>query len=89
MDLGLAGKNAIVTGGSMGIGTAVALRLATEGCNVAINYRRHDAEAKEVVGKIEAMGRKGLAIKADVANYDEAENMVKKVVGEFGRLDIM
>ncbi len=89
MDLGLAGKNAIVTGGSMGIGTAVALRLAAEGCNVAINYRRHDAEAKEVVGKIEAMGRKGLAIKADVANYDEAENMVKKVVGEFGRLDIM
>ena len=67
MDLGLAGKSAIVTGGSLGIGTAVALALAREGCDVAINYRRHDTEAKEVVAEIEKMGRKGLAIKADVA----------------------
>jgi len=89
MDLGLEGKNAIVTGGSMGIGTAVALGLAKEGCNVAINYRRHDAEAKEVVRKIEEMGRKALAIKADVSSYDDAQNMVKRVVEEFGRLDIM
>jgi len=89
MDLGLEGKSAIVTGGSMGIGTAVALGLAKEGCNVAINYRRHDAEAKEVVRKIEEMGRKCLAIKADVSSYDDAHNMVKKVIEEFGRLDIM
>jgi 3-oxoacyl-[acyl-carrier protein] reductase len=89
MDLGLEGKCAIVTGGSMGIGTAVALGLAAEGCNVTINYRRHDAEAKEVVRKIEEMGRKGLAIKADVASYDDAENMVQTVVREFGSLDIM
>ena len=89
MDLGLEGKSAIVTGGSMGIGTAVALALAKEGCNVAINYRRHDSEAKEVVRKIEEMGRKGLAIKADVSSYDDAHNMVKKVIEEFGRLDIM
>lgn len=89
MDLGLEGKNAIVTGGSLGIGTAVALGLAQEGCNVAINYRRHDAEAKEVVRKIEEMGRKGLAVKADVSSYDDAQNMVKKVVEEFGGLDIL
>lgn len=89
MDLGLEGKSAIVTGGSLGIGTSVALGLAKEGCNVAINYRRHDAEAKEVVRKIEAMGRKGLAVKADVSSYDDARDMVKKVVEEFGRLDIM
>lgn len=89
MDLGLEGKNAIVTGGSLGIGTAVALGLAKEGCNVAINYRRHDAEAKEVVRKIEEMGRKGLAVKADVSSYDDAQNMVKKVVEEFGGLDIL
>jgi 3-oxoacyl-[acyl-carrier protein] reductase len=89
MDLGLEGKNAIVTGGSLGIGTAVALALAKEGCNVAINYRRHDAEAKEVVRKIEEMGRKGLAVKADVSSYDDAQNMVKKVVEEFGNLDIL
>lgn len=89
MDLGLEGKSAIVTGGSLGIGTAVALGLAKEGCNVAINYRRHDAEAKEVVRKIEEMGSKGLAVKADVSSYDDAQNMVKKVVEEFGGLDIM
>ncbi len=89
MNLGLKGKSAIVTGGSMGIGTAVALGLAREGCHVAINYRRHDAEAKEVVRQIEAMGCKGLAIKADVASYSDAQNMVDMVVKEFGRLDIM
>lgn len=89
MDLGLDGKNAIVTGGSLGIGTSVALTLAREGCNVAINYRRHDTEAKAVVGEIEKMGRKGLAIKADVSSYDDAQKMVQQVVSEFGGLDIM
>jgi 3-oxoacyl-[acyl-carrier protein] reductase len=89
MDLGLEGKSAVVTGGSMGIGTATALTLAREGCNVAINYRRHDTEAKEVVRKIEEMGRKGMAIKADVSSYDDAQNMVQTVVKEFGKLDIM
>jgi len=89
MDLGLEGKSAIVTGGSMGIGTAVALTLAREGCDVAINYRRHDAEAKEVVRQIEAMGRKGLAVQADVASFDDAQKMVDTVVAEFGRLDIL
>ena len=89
MDLGLEDKNAIVTGGSMGIGTSIALGLAEEGCNVAINYRRHDAEAKEVVNKITKMGRRGLAIKADVSSYDDAQNMVQTVIKEFGGLDIM
>jgi 3-oxoacyl-[acyl-carrier protein] reductase len=89
MDLGLEGKNAIVTGGSLGIGSAIALGLAREGCNVAINYRRHDTEAKEIVSQIEKMGRKGLAIKADVASFDDAQNMVQTVVKEFGSLDIM
>jgi NAD(P)-dependent dehydrogenase (short-subunit alcohol dehydrogenase family) len=56
MDLGLEGKNAIITGGSLGIGASIALVLAEEGCNIAINYRRHDTEAKAVVAKAEAMG---------------------------------
>jgi 3-oxoacyl-[acyl-carrier protein] reductase len=89
MDLGLEGKCAIVTGGSLGIGTSVALTLAREGCNVAINYRRHDKEANEVVHQIEKMGRRGLAVKADVSSYQDAQNMVQKVVEEFGRLDVM
>jgi 3-oxoacyl-[acyl-carrier protein] reductase len=89
MDLGLEGKSAIVTGGSMGIGTSVALALAREGCDVAINYRRHDKEAKEVARRIKEMGRTGLAVKADVASYEDAQNMVRTVVEKFGRLDIM
>ncbi len=89
MELGLEGKNAIVTGGSLGIGAAITLTLAREGCNVAINYRRHDTEAKEIAGQIEAMGRRGLAIKADVQNYADAERMVQTVLEELGGLDIM
>ncbi|MDH3497856.1 MAG: SDR family oxidoreductase [Gemmatimonadota bacterium] len=89
MDLDLQGKRAIVTGGSLGIGSAIALALAREGCDVAINYRRHDTEAKEIVGQIEALGRRGLAVKADVASYDDAMHMVRTVVERFGGLDIM
>lgn len=89
MDLGLRGKGAIVTGGSLGIGRAIALELAREGCDVAINYRRHDAEAKEVVSRIEALGRKGLAVRADVASYEDAEGMLAEVLGAFGRFDLL
>jgi 3-oxoacyl-[acyl-carrier protein] reductase len=89
VDLGLKGKNAIVTGGSLGIGAAVALELAKEGCNVAVNYRRHDTEAKEVVRKIEEMGQQGLAVQADVSSHEDAQKMVQQVVDKWGRLDIL
>jgi len=89
MNLGLEGKGAIVTGGSLGIGRAVALDLAREGVNVAVNYRRHDTEAKQVVAEIEKMGRKGLAVKADVSVFDDAQKMVRDVVEAFGSLDIL
>ena len=89
MDLGLQNKGAIVTGGSLGIGRAIALDLAREGADVAVNYRRHDTEANEVVAEIEKMGRKALAVKADVASYADAEAMVRQVVETFGHLDLM
>jgi 3-oxoacyl-[acyl-carrier protein] reductase len=89
MDLALKGKSAIVTGGSLGIGSAIAVTLAREGCDVAINYRRHDTEAKEIARQVEALGSKGLAVKADVSSYDDAQNMVSTVLDQFGRLDIM
>jgi 3-oxoacyl-[acyl-carrier protein] reductase len=87
--LGLEGKGAIVTGGSLGIGRAIALELATEGANVAVNYRRHDDEAKAVVAEIEEMGRKALAVKADVSSSADAEEMVERVLETFGRFDIL
>ena len=79
----LKGKSAIVTGGSMGIGTAIAIELAREGANVAINYRKHDTEAKEVAKEIEKIGRKCLVIKADVSNSDDAESMFKQTKKSF------
>ena len=85
----LEGKKAIVTGGSLGIGAAIARELARQGANVAINYRRHDTEAKQVAADIEALGRKGLAIKADVASFADAQRMVDEVVEKFGGLDIL
>jgi 3-oxoacyl-[acyl-carrier protein] reductase len=89
VDLGLTGRGAIITGGSVGIGRAIALRLAREGCNVAINYRRHDAEAREVVREAEALGVKALAVQADVSSYPDAARMVAAVAEAFGRFDVM
>ena len=89
MDLGLKGKGAIVTGGSLGIGSAIALELAREGANVAVSYRRHDAEANALVAQIEKMGPKALAVKADVSSYADAEGMVSRVAEAFGGLHLL
>ena len=85
----LKGKSAIITGGSLGIGASIAIELARAGANVAINYRKHDTEAKEVAKKIEKLGKKCLVIKADVTSYDDAESMFNQVKKEFGGLDIL
>ncbi|MFD7915020.1 SDR family oxidoreductase [Streptomyces sp. NPDC059752] len=80
---------ALVTGGSRGIGAAVALRLAEDGADVAITYV-HDAEAAaEVVGKVEALGRRALAVRADAGDPAAAGAAVERVVAEFGRLDVL
>ena len=85
----LEGKTAIVTGGSLGIGASIAIELARAGANIAINYRKHDTEAKEVAKKIENLGKKCLVIKADVTSYDDAESMFKQTIKKFDGLDIL
>ncbi len=85
----LKNKSAIVTGGSMGIGTAIALKLAELGANVAINFRKHKEEAEEVIKKVKAMGRKGLLVQADISNFEDAQKMVAQVKSEFGSIDIL
>lgn len=85
----LEGKTAIVTGGSLGIGSSIAIELARAGANVAINYRKHDTEAKEVAKKIEKLGKKCLVIKADVTSFNDAESMFNQTKKEFGSLDIL
>jgi 3-oxoacyl-[acyl-carrier protein] reductase len=74
----LDGKTAIVTGASLGIGSACALDLARNGANVAINYRKHDTEAKAICDQIHAMGRRALAVRADVASFGDAQAMVDR-----------
>jgi 3-oxoacyl-[acyl-carrier protein] reductase len=85
----LEGKNAIVTGGSQGIGTATSLMLAEEGANVCLTYRKHKEEADDVAKQIEAMGRKALSVKCDISSFSEAETVVKAAVDAFGGLDIL
>ena len=87
--MNLEGQSAIVTGGSLGIGTAIALKLAEYGANVAINYRKHKDEAEAVVEKIQAMSRKGLVVQADISNFEEAQKMVDRVQSEFSGIDIL
>ncbi|MFA6571136.1 MAG: SDR family NAD(P)-dependent oxidoreductase [Bacteroidota bacterium] len=87
--MNLGNMSAIVTGGSMGIGSSIALRLAEFGANVAINYRKHSEEAEAVIEKVRSFGRKGLIIQADTSNFEDAGRMVNQVVEEFGGLDIL
>jgi 3-oxoacyl-[acyl-carrier protein] reductase len=85
----LKGKVALVTGGSMGIGTAISLDLAQNGADVALTFRRHEEEAKAVVEKIKGMGRRGKAYKVDVSVFEDAQELVKDLMEEFGHLDIL
>ena len=85
----LEGKKAIVTGGSRGIGRAIALLYAKEGADILVNYHSNDAAAKDTVAEIEKLGRKGVAVAADVADYKSAQNMVDECVKQLGGVDIV
>ncbi|QIB26229.1 3-oxoacyl-[acyl-carrier-protein] reductase [Caloranaerobacter azorensis] len=87
--MNLNGKIALITGGSRGIGKAIALKLASLGANIVVNYTKSDAKAKEVIKLAEEMGVRAIAVKADVSNKDDVENFINKVLDEFGRIDIL
>ncbi|AZB42907.1 3-oxoacyl-[acyl-carrier-protein] reductase [Bacillus sp. FJAT-42376] len=85
----LQGKTAIVTGASRGIGRAIALDLAKNGANVAVNFAGNEQMAKETADEITAMGREAITIKADVSDAEAVKDMVKQVTDRFGTLDIL
>ena len=85
----LEGKNAIVTGGSQGIGAAIALELAREGANVCLTYRKHEDEAQKYAEEIQSMGQKALPVKCDISSFSEAAATVQATIDAFGSLHIL
>lgn len=88
-DMSVAGRVALVTGGSRGIGRAIALALAEAGADVAINYRRDDDAAKETVAAIEKLGRRAHAYQASVDDFERGAAMIEQIVKDFGSLSIL
>jgi len=89
MDLGLTGQIALVTGATSGVGREIALSLAAEGANIAVNYRSSATDADALVGEIAAKGGKAKAYQADVADFAAVKSMVDQIVRDFGGLNIL
>jgi len=85
----LEGRIAVVTGGSRGIGKAIALELASRGANVVVNYVSSNEAAMDVVKSIQSMGVKASAVQANVADFEAAQNLIKTTIDEYGNLDIL
>lgn len=83
------GRSAIVTGGTRGIGKAIALELARRGCNVAFNYARSAEEAEKLKAEIEGLGVRAFAAQCDVANTEASAEFVKAAAAEFGTIDFL
>ena len=89
MDMGLAGKVALVTGGARDVGREIGLALASEGATVAINYRNSKEEANRLVEEIKSTGAAAAAFEADVSDYEAVCTMTDQIVNDFGQLDIL
>ena len=84
----LAGRTAVVTGGSSGIGRAIALAFAAAGADVVVSYNRNARGAEEVVAAIQGLGRRAAAVQADIARDEDVRRLVRDAFGTFGRVDV-
>ncbi|MEZ0536712.1 3-oxoacyl-[acyl-carrier-protein] reductase [Caldicellulosiruptoraceae bacterium PP1] len=82
-------KVALITGSSRGIGKAIAIKLASEGCNVALNYRSDNSSIEELENELKKFNIKTIKVKADVSNFDESKQLIQSVINEFNRIDIL
>ncbi len=82
-------KVALVTGGNGGIGRSICVSLASRGCDVAVNYFSRRNEALRVVEEVERLGRRGMAVRADVSKTSEVEEMIETVIREMGGIDVL
>ena len=82
-------KCALITGATRGIGKQIAITLAKQGYNIALNYRKENEELENTKKEIEEIGVQVLAVKGDVANFEECENFVKQVIERFGQIDVL
>lgn len=82
-------KCALITGATRGIGKQIAITLAKQGYNIALNYRKENEELENTKKEIEKIGVQILAVKGDVANFEECENFVKQVIERFGQIDVL
>jgi len=87
--MSLAGRIAFVSGGSRGIGRAIALGLAADGADVAVNYRRDEDAAQATVAEIEKLGRRARAYAADVGEWEQCAAMAERALADFGRIDVL
>lgn len=82
-------KCALITGATRGIGKQIAITLAKQGYNIALNYRKENEELENTKKEIEKIGVQILAVKGDVANFEDCENFVKQVIERFGQIDVL
>ena len=82
-------KIALITGATRGIGKQIAITLAENGFDIAINYRKENEDLENTKKEIEKIGRKCVAVKGDVSSYEDCENFVKEVIAQYGKIDVL
>ena len=82
-------KNAVITGGSQGIGAAAVMEMAREGANVCFTYRKHEQQANEIRDEIRSMGREAICVHCDISVFEDAQKVVNTAMESFGRIDIL